>query len=67
MLAVSGVLGGSGQLPEARAVGPECTDAVAQCPQQANASKPDLAPQRHLEISCQPARIGAFCTRRWAR
>ena len=50
-------------LAQAHAGGPECVvNAVDQCRQQA-----DLARAPHLQISCQPARLGAFCSKRWVR
>jgi len=63
MLAIIGSIDAS---PEADAVGPDCVAEVAvQCAEQAQAVQPDPHAGKHLTISCQPARIGAFCTKRW--
>ena len=60
------ILGSLGDSPEADAVGPDCVaEAAVQCAEQAQAVQPDPHAGKHLTISCQPARIGAFCTKRW--
>jgi hypothetical protein len=60
------IIGSTDALPPANAGGPECVaDAAVQCADQAQAVQPDRHAGKHLTISCQPARIGAFCTKRW--
>ena len=60
------IIGSADALPRASAGGPECVAVAAvECADQAQAVQPDPHAGKHLTISCQPARIGAFCTKRW--
>ena len=66
MLTIMSAVDDADSAARAHADGPGCVvEAADQCPQLADAPRPDPARAPHLEIFCQPARIGAFCSRRW--